>query len=185
MNKNLKVFSLSRIFENEMSPKQDQAIRDLLCVCFPPDIPVFSHTRYWHGTSPEFSYIFEEDQKILGHVGIVVRRIQVGSTQITIAGIQSLAVSSEMRGRGLSEQLMTNSMQEAHARGIEFGLLFCVEKLERFYSSLGWKRISVAVSMTSPGGKTASLPKKNICMVLEMGKHPFPSGDINLLGADW
>jgi predicted acetyltransferase len=185
MQKNAGSFGLICIPEREMSPVQDQAIRDLLCACFQPDVPVFSRTRYWHGTSPEFSFVYQKDQKVLGHVGIVVRPIRVGSAQIKIAGIQSLAVDSEMRGTGLSEQLMTDSMRKAHSQGIEFGILFCVEKLERFYASLGWKKISIQVSMTGPDGKDAPLPEKNICMVLEMGKNPFPPGDIHLLGADW
>jgi GNAT superfamily N-acetyltransferase len=171
--------------ESEMSPALDRRIRDLLCLCFPPDVPVFSQTRHWHGTAPEFSFVRREARKIVGHVGIVRRTIQVGSSRIVIAGVQNLAVAPDRRKSGLGALLMIRAMDEARRRGIPFGLLFCVPGLARFYCSLGWQILDRSFYMADETGARTGIPEKNIGMSLPLGTQPFPPGEVDLLGRDW
>lgn len=178
-------FALRLVEESRMDPATDAAIRRLLCECFPPDVPVFSKTRHWHGTAPAYSFVFEEGGVLSGHVGVVLRTVSAGGVRTGVAGIQNLAVAAPMRGSGLSRALMREAMAEAARRGVEFGLLFCVPGLERFYNSLGWVRRDVAAAMDDGLGKTVPIPSKNICMSLDLAARPFPAGDIDLEGRDW
>jgi GNAT superfamily N-acetyltransferase len=171
--------------ESDLPPGLDQDIRDLLCLCFPPDVPVFSQSRYWHGTAPEFSFYRREAGKITGHVGIVRRTIRAGSSQITIAGVQNLAVAPNRRKSGLGALLMIRALAEARRRGIAFGLLFCVPGLGRFYSSLGWKIQERAFFMANESGIQERIPDKNIGMTLTLSSEPFPPGEVDLQGRDW
>jgi len=171
--------------ESDLSPDLDQGIRDLLCLCFPPDVTVFSQSRYWHGTAPEYSFFRREAGKITGHVGIVRRTIRAGASQITIAGVQNLAVAPTRRKSGLGALLMIRALAEARRRGIAFGLLFCVPGLARFYSSLGWKIQERAFFMTNETGARERIPDKNIGMTLTLGPEPFPPGEVDLQGRDW
>lgn len=171
--------------ESDLSPELDQAIRDLLCHCFPPDIPVFSQTRRWHGTAPEFSFYRREAGVITGHVGIVRRAIRVGSNPLTIAGVQNLAVVPDRRKSGLGALLMIRALAEARRRGITFGLLFCVPGLTHFYASLGWERQDRAFYMDNENGVREFIPEKNIGMTLSLGPDPFPPGEVDLQGRDW
>lgn len=128
--------------------------------------------------------------RVAGHVGIVIREVRCGRTRATagkpalVAGIQNLAVAHELRGRGLSQQLMTEAMTEAVRRSVPFGLLFCVPELERLYASLGWRRTDVSVTLIE-NGKRVPIPGKNIAMFKELAGKPFPRGDIDLQGMDW
>ena len=108
-----KSFPLSCVPETELDSKLDQRIKQLLCICFPDGYAVFSKTRFWHGSVPSYSLLFEQDGKVLGHVGVTIRQIQAGSVRIKIAGIQGVAVAPELRGSGLAQQLMNDSMKEA------------------------------------------------------------------------
>ncbi len=106
-------------------------------------------------------------------------------TPITVAGIQSLAVAPERRGTGLSQRLMAGAADEAVRRGIDYGLLFCVPGLERFYATLGWARTDERVTMQDEWGRTVPMPASNICMFKVLGRRSFPAGAINLCGRDW
>ncbi len=175
---------LTLIDERDISTEADAAIKALLCGCFPPDAAAFSISRHWHGTAPAYSLAHWKENRVVGHVGVVIREVRCGDTPALIAGIQNLAVAQELRGRGLAQQLMIEAMAEAAGRGVPFGLLFCVPRLEHFYASLGWQRTDVSVTMIEYG-KEVPIPGKNITMFKELGGKPFPGGDINLRGMDW
>ena len=171
--------------EGDLAPDLDRAIRDLLCHCFPPDVPVFSQTRYWHGTAPEFSFFRREAGVVTGHVGIVCRTIRVGSQPVAIAGVQNLAVTPDRRQTGLGALLMIRALNEARRRGIPFGLLFCVPGLARFYTSLGWQIQDRLFFMTDETGGRIRIPGKNVGLTLNLGLDPFPPGEVDLRGRDW
>lgn len=177
-------FKIEIIEEKSANKSDDAAIRKLLADCFPKDVGFFSKSRNWH-SDPEYILISRKGGEIAGQAAIVVREISCGRAKVKIAGIQSLAVSSKCRGMGLSQALMTDSMAEAWRRGIKFGLLFCVPDLERFYASLGWKRIDGPFFMRDESGAKKNIPAKNIGMILLLSGKPFPSGAIDLRGRDW
>ena len=122
---------------------------------------------------------------MVGHVGIVDRRVARGGVPIRVAGIQSLAVAPRWRKSGLSQRLMTTAVHEARRRGLCFGLLFCMPELESFYARLGWRRIDRAVTMRDGAGRTVPLTAKNIAMELALAGDPLPPGAIDLEGRDW
>ena len=179
-------FKLDMIEEDNMKGEIDKKIRKLLCECFPEDEKVFSQTRYFNNVLPCYTFIFQNNNKVLGHVGVVIHRIMIKNSQIKIAGIQNLAVSNEMRRTGLSQQLMIDAMAEAKKHNIKFGLLFCIPVLENFYSKLKWKTINASVMMLDKNGNKVSVPLKNITMYKELDKESkFPDGPIDLQSRVW
>ncbi len=179
------VFSIQVIDEANLGPDLDAAVRRLLCECFPADVAAFSTHRAWNDVHPAFSVLGWQGDNMVGHVGIIERRITCGGVPVGIAGIQSMAVASVWRKSGLSQRLMTAAMQEAQRRGTRFGLLFCLPRLEDFYGLLGWQRIERAVAMRDAAGRTVPLTAKNICMELALAGEPLPPGPIDLEGRDW
>ena len=177
-------FKIEIIEERSAGKDLDKSIRKLLADCFPGDQNSFLKTRCWHST-PEYILVNRKGKSVVGQVAVVTREISCGRKKVKIAGIQSLAVGKKGRGTGLSHHLMIESMSEALRRGIEFGLLFCVPELERFYTSLGWKRIDVPFFMRDASGARTNLPQKNIRMILPLSGRKFPSGAIDLQGRDW
>jgi len=171
--------------ESTLSPTLDRGIRDLLCLCFPPDVPVFSQTRHWHGSAPEYCFYRAENGRITGHVGIVRRAIRVGARSIEVAGVQNLAVAPERRKSGLGALLMIRALAEARKRGIRFGLLFCVPGLARFYRDLGWQLQDRPFFMNDESVARIRIPEKNIGMTLALETEAFPAGPVDLQGRDW
>jgi GNAT superfamily N-acetyltransferase len=172
--------------EAKITQAEDEAIRDGLCMCFPPDRPVFSLTRKWHGTGPAWSVIVEEGPVIAAHVGVVDRIVTAGPDTVRVAGIQNLFVLPDFRGRGLGRAVMERAMEEAGRRGFECGLLFCVPDLERLYVLCHWQLLPrERVLRIDEHGREADLPSKNIAMYFPLARSSFPPGTIHLQGNDW
>ena len=178
-------FNIISIEETSITPAEDAAIKDLLCECFPNDVEAFSKTRYWHTSGPEYSVVYMEDDKALGHVGIVVREVICDGNKVKIAGVQNVAVSTQMRGSGLSKALMTRAMEIAAEKQIKFGMLFCSDKLKNFYESQGWVVKNAQIQIVDNG---AAIPDTNqhLYMIKQLSNEPFQDCNvINLNGMDW
>ena len=172
--------------EKDVTPELDQAVREGLCVCFPPDVPVFSHTRAWHGSGPAWSVIIEKEGVIEAHVGVIDRKIKAGDEPIHVAGIQNVFVIPKLRDTGLSKIIMDAAMAEADARGYDCGFLFCVPSLEPVYKASRWHLLPrERVVRVDEKGREVELPKKNIVMFYPLKRREFPPGSIHLGGNDW
>lgn len=171
--------------EARMPPATDAAIRRLLCDCFPADVAVFSRTRHWHGCAPLFSVVLGAGDRVVGHVGVIARTVQWGGGQVPVAGVQNVAVHPDLRGRGCGALLMSHAMAEAAHRGIPFGLLFCLPRLEKFYGALGWVTVADPVVMADANGHGVPSSDQSICMVLPLSAAAPPRGLIDLQGRDW
>lgn len=178
-------FLIRVLDEQEMRPEIDLEIRDLLCRAFPPDIEVFSQTRYWHGSAPAYSVVLSGGSTVVGYLGIVLRKVAVGAARLKVAGVQNFALDPGYRGKGLSSVMMEAAMSEAVSRQAQFGLLFCVRGLERCYSVMGWQTVPAQARMDFEGRSNVPIPGKNITMVRELAGDRFPEGDIHLGGPDW
>jgi predicted N-acetyltransferase YhbS len=178
-------FFLEVVPEEEMPETTDQAIRRLLCDCFPSDREAFSKSRAWHDSAPAFSVIHRRGDSILGHVGVVVRWIRCGDQRLTVAGIQNMCVAATHRATGLSTALMDRALAEAARRGVPFGLLFCVPELESLYGTMGWHKSDENATMLDEHGRCVPIPEKNIAMHISLGQDRFPPGPIHLRGRDW
>ena len=114
-----------------------------------------------------------------------VREIACDGRRVRIAGVQNVAVHPERRRTGLSRAVMHAAMDEAARRGLPYGVLFCVPKLEHFYHSLGWQKVEAAVTMIDGTGAEVPGDPKNIAMVKDLTAPPLRPKMIHLLGWDW
>ena len=178
-------FPLEVIEEAEMPPATDRAIRQLLCECFSADAAAYAHRRAWHGSLPTYTVVSRQAGRVVGHLGIVVRSVLCADVRPAVAGVQSFCVAPPYRGSGLSGRLMARALDEALRREIRFGLLFCVPELEPLYRALGWSETGRPVAMLDERGESVPIPRKNICMMIELGPEGFPCGPLDLQGRDW
>jgi predicted N-acetyltransferase YhbS len=176
----------SIVEETAMPSATDRAIRNGLCASFPNDADVFAQTRAWHGSAPTLSVVRQEGPLIVAHVGIVVRTIAVGLTNVTIAGVQNVFVLPSHRGTGLVDRLMTTAMREAGKRKLECGLLFCLPVLQRVYARTGWVTLPTRpIYATSASNGRYLLEDKNVLMFHPLSRTDFPAHPIDLRGDDW
>lgn len=172
--------------EREMDPATDAAVRRGLCACFPNDIAIFSQTRAWHGSASAFSVLMEAGGEVVAHAGAVDRIIRAGADRVRIAGVQNVFVLPRHRGRGLVDQAMRMSMEEAERRHMDAGLLFCIPALENLYARTGWHTLPPRpVWATRSSGERYRLDEKNILMFHPLRLRTFPDDEIDLNGDDW
>lgn len=177
---------LQIVSEASIGPAQDAAIRAGLCACFPPDREVFSRTRAWHGSHPAWSVLAVEEDALIAHAGIVERQVLVGQEHIRVAGVQNVFVLPEYRGLGLFRQVMSAALEEAHKRGLDFGLLFCAPDIGRKYARQGWRLLEDrGVTRVDQQRRPQPLPAKNVTMFYPLAGRDLPPGDLHLLGNDW
>jgi len=179
--------SFSVINEQDISEALDQAIREGLVACFPADREYFQRQSWWHCV-PVYRVLGMNDKGlIVAHTAVVERTITVGPNlaKMRVAGIQSFCVLPDYRGTGLSDKVMSITMDEANRRGFEAGLLFCINQLEKVYDRMGWTKINVAVYMADEKKNKMLIPTKNITMFYPLKKRQLPTGDIDLAGTDW
>ena len=168
--------------EERISPELDAAIREMLGRDF---TPYFSTRRHYHDCVPAFTVIGRQDGTVLGQVGVVLRAVRCGDAVVQVAGIQSLCVAKSARGSRLAADMMKKAMAEAKRRGVPHGMLFCSERLSRFYARLGWLRLDVPVTLADEGGRPVPLPQHSVAMTLDLGGGCFPPGDVYLQGREW
>ncbi len=173
------------IDEREMSAGMDEQIRRALCICFPKDEAVFSQTRKWHDSGPAYSVVAQEQTRVVAHVGVVDRKLTVGDTWLRVGGVQNVFVLPDCRGRGLVDEVMAASMEEAQRRDYDCGLLFCVPELEKVYRRCGWITLGDREVIRVEAGQELPLPGKNIAMFFPLRVREFPRGTIHLRGNDW
>ena len=174
------------INETEITQGLDLKLKKILCRCFSNDAEFFAKSRAWHGSTPAWSVILDENDSIVAHVSIVDRTIKAGSILLRVAGIQNVSVLPEYRGQGLCKKVMLAAMKEAGKRDFDAGLLYCVPQLENAYIRYGWRLLSnKKIIRIDENGKHIPFPVKNIAMFFPLKMQEFPRGSINLQGNDW
>ena len=175
------------INEENISPDMDKAIRETLVVCFPSDREHFQRHSWWHCV-PVFRVLGRDDRdSIVAHTAVVERSVTVGRnlSKVRVAGIQSFCVLPDYRGTGLSDRMMSITMEQANRRGFDTGLLFCLDRMETVYARMGWHKLDSEVYMRDDKEGKMPIPGKNITMFYPLGIRRFPPGDIDLAGTDW
>lgn len=174
------------IQEADIDAPLDARIRSGLCECFPPDREIYSQTRAWHGSHPDWTVLLQQADEIAAHAGVVERTIRVGEASFRVAGVQNVYVLPDYRGQGLCRQVMTVTMAEAKRRGLDFGLLFCTLDVSTIYSNLDWRRLDRrTILRIDADGREVPIPEKNLGMFFPLLRDDFPGGDVHLQGNDW
>ncbi len=179
--------SLFVIKEQDITPQQDRAIREMLVVCFSADREYYQRQSFWH--SPAAYRVIGKNNKgsIVAHTAIVERAVIIGPdlSKARVAGIQGFCVVQDYRSMGLSNKMMSAAMDEGNRRSLDAGLLFCREQLEKVYGGMGWRKLDAAVYMTDDKNGKTLIPSRNITMFYPLNAKQLPAGDIDLAGNDW
>ena len=179
--------TLRVVQEADISADLDAAIRSCLVECFPDDKAAFAQQRWWH-TRPAWTVVADAPNDVIAaHLAMIERTVIVGpgGEPVDVAGVQSFAVRPAWRATSLSRRIMETAIDEAARRGRDCGLLFCLPRLERLYTRMGWHKIDAAATMRDQQNRPEPIPGKNITMVYPLTVETFPPGDVDLAGADW
>ncbi len=132
--------------------------------------------KRWH-------ILLKEDGRPVSHVGVLEHQLSIGDEQLAIGGIGAVSTVPEAQGKGYASQ----AMESAHAfmrqdLAADFGLLFCIEHMVKFYQRLGWRQLEDTVVIEQPSGQiSAPFP----AMYLPLRKREWPPGAIKLDSLPW
>jgi GNAT superfamily N-acetyltransferase len=173
--------------EDDISPDQERAIREMLVACFPADREYYRSQSWWRCV-PVYRVLGKNDKgSIAAHTAVVERTVIVGPDlfKVRVAGIQSFCVLHDYRRTGLSNKMMSIAMEESRKRNFDAGLLFCRKPLEKLYNVMGWSRLDTDVYMTDDKKGKTLIPARNITMFYPLTVIQLPAGSIDLAGTDW
>ncbi len=168
------------IDEREMDAALDGGIKTFLGEIFPEWKEIFHQHRRWHKTAPIFTTLCRIDERIVGHIAVVVRAITTTwNFRYYVASIQGVAVAPDQRHSGLAHKLLAETLAEAKRRGFVYAILYCKEPLVDFYRSQGWKLTEDHVVMRNEEDLPISM-RSNCPMYYELTGEPFPEGPLDV-----
>lgn len=131
----------------------------------------------------ELHFVLYQDGQAVSHAAVLKHTVDVGGKDVIIGGVASVLTRPEAQGKGFSQQLLREATTffktEWH---VNFGMLFCFERLIPFYQSMGWQQVSDTVYLdTSKGRVLSPVP----VMILPVSEKTWPSGIVNINDYAW
>jgi aminoglycoside 2'-N-acetyltransferase I len=166
------------VAEPDLTPEDDAAIRELLAAACPG--------RRW-ASRPDLRLLLIRDARLVGHLAIERRVIEVGSADVAIAGIGDVAVLPDLQRQGLGRQLIDELLRVLLTDlPVSFGYLTAGPADAGFYRAVGLTRVDVTVRYKDPERGTWDVADP-LNFVLPAGSPiaAWPPGPIDLRGTPW
>ena len=108
-------------------------------------------------------------------------------TLVLLLNTLPLVARAQQPGAAQGRHLVHAAMLQAqeficHELGAEFGMLFCLPRLEPFYARQGWQALEDEVEIDQPAGKVV-WPYR--VMVKPCGERVWPAGRVEVGGLPW
>ena len=137
-------------------PEHQSTAVDMLCRCFDE----WRMFRAQYGRCfpfEEFSFLARVDGVLAGHVGVMEFPVQDGSGgTLRMAGVASVGVAPEYRGRGIAGELCSHAAAWAGQNG--FAALPLYTGVPRVYAKCGWQTVpSNGITLQAPPATAAEV----------------------------
>ena len=184
----VKDISITAVTHAALSPSEVEELRRMFDDEYLDQFGMWDPKEPYGYAGHEVHVVARAYDTVVGHVGWARRLIEVGDSEVVIAGVGGVLVSSQARGSHLGERLMrcaAGSMSDAG--GVEFGYLGCREDVVPFYVSCGWHRVSAPERSISRRGLPVLDRAGPPLLVLPVERElaSWPEGTIDLRGRAW
>jgi len=170
---------IERIEELRLTPSNDQAIADLLALCFETDFGGRSYFMQRH----HVRFVARENGKIIGHIGLTFRSIRMGQTLTPVIGVADVATHPDWQGKRIAATLLDSAIAEAGQSLAHFMLLFGDAGI---YARAGFRKADNKMTYVAlDGARTGSVQtaQSDVLMVLPTGTRDWDGDcDLDLLG---
>jgi GNAT superfamily N-acetyltransferase len=172
--------TLIRVAEAEVGADRGRQLQSLLQESF-PGYPGRSYFKL----PPHFRYLaMAGGGEVAGQTGVELRVIRVGGTVVRTFGVVDLCVAPSWRSRGLAGRILAEVTGFARDCEMAFVVLFADD--DRLYTRNGWARVTNRCSWVRIDNHVtlglAGPADTGVMMVKATGPHPWPDGDVDLLG---
>lgn len=131
----------------------------------------------------ELHFILDVDNDPVSHVGLIDHTVSVAGQPVRVAGVGGVATAGDMHGRGYARKTLRHAVKYmCEELKVEFGLLFCLDRLMPFYARQNWQLLHEPVEIDQPSGRMTS--PLNV-MVLPCGDRVWPAGVTDLQSLPW
>lgn len=162
----------------DVGPAVDQALRDLLCVCFTkPHDAVFRARRYFKEPPAHRWIVRGRGTALLAHAAVHEREVECNGVRYSIGGIAEVCVHPDVRGQGLVRGLLTAIHPWLAAREVPFALLFGEPAV---YQSSGYKKVDTLFVQCEEDGQWEC---STHAMARSLLSRPWPSERVRLIGS--
>ncbi|MBP2000103.1 putative N-acetyltransferase YhbS [Paenibacillus shirakamiensis] len=174
---------IENVMEYDLTPALSAEIQELLNFSFPD---VYPKTRNYFKQLPHLRILaFNEEDYLIGHLGLDYRIMNLDGEPVTVVGIVDLCVSQSIRSRGIGSSLLREVDKFCLGRNIDFVLLFadCKEVyLRNGYkpsrNTCTWMKIDTELQRTRGIGQEVM----EELMIKEVGNKHWSEADLDLLG---
>ncbi len=116
---------------------EERAARDALWAFYWPPNPDEAQPAELLDEAVAHVLVLEEGA-VIAACELQDRTISVNGEPRRVAGLRGVAVEQKHQRRGYGKRLVLAWVEEARARGYEWGMLFCRLHMVPFYEDLGW-----------------------------------------------
>jgi aminoglycoside 2'-N-acetyltransferase I len=158
-----------------------------------PGTVEFACRRWCHSplAGDDLWFLYRRDGQLAGSCRLLHRRAKAGDDELVLGGIGNVCSHPDARGIGAAKACMLAAAEYMLQSGkVDFGMLFCRERVVGFYRKVGWREIeNDIVSASRPRvPQTASPRGGGGYVMIHPGRkslEQWPAGAIDLNGEDW
>jgi len=142
-----------------------------------------SFNLQWRKKKSWHVLVYDAASQLVSHVGVSGETVSVGQRVIHVGTIGGVVTIPSAQNKGYAR----TALQQAKSfmcdqLGVEFGMLFCLDRLVPFYQRLGWQRVQDFVYIEQPTGKILS--PLNV-MILPCQSQIWPTGTVDVQSLLW
>jgi predicted acetyltransferase len=144
------------------------------------DDPEFASIRW---AIPDWMALGFLNQELVTQLSMPKREIMVGDKKVSVAGIGGMATHPKHHHKGYGSALLkaTETFMRDELQ-VPFGLLICAETTHPFYELARWQ-LTADVLYYQQDNQRRILHTS--VMILNLGNHTWPAGEIDLCGSPW
>lgn len=168
----------------DVPPATREALRALSAAVYPPEVVATLPGIALAWARPQRSILVWDDERLVAHVGVVVREAVLDGQNIHIGGIGGVMTHPTAQGKGYASAAMRRAEGFFTSDpAIAFALLCCPPSRVSFYERLGWRGFSGRLLVEQPGGAIEFTVN---AVLVRAVHHPAPSvGTLDLCGLPW
>ncbi len=176
--------SWSLTWEDDVTPDEHAALAVLFSRCFPRSRTPFTGFRSWSSGRPELRLVGRDGTRIVAHVGILRRFLQVDGRAQLVGDVGLVAVDPAAQGRGLGGALLGRAAAVLRELGMPFGFLTCGEQVEGFYAGAGWMRVDNPTRMVRSDGTVQVYGGMSMVLPVLASMGDWPVGRVDRNGLE-
>lgn len=169
--------------EFELDDQSKSEIATLLEAVFPG----YANGRTFFKQLPNYRILLRDGNKLVGHLGVDYRVMNLNGEIVRVLGIKGLAVFPEYQGKGFGNRLMQEFLRVAETYSTNIDFAFLVTDIPAFYERFGFdvailKTTWLKIHQDKSYGIGSETITDSVFMYKEISGKKWTDGELDMLG---